>query len=288
MMNPPDHETYRVLAHRSLIQLRDWRGGAPPVVFLHSITANSLLALRLGALLSPRWRVIAPDLRGRGGSDAPFGEYSPQGHVKDMLAVLDTLGIETFILAGHSFGAMLSVLIAAHHPERVAKVILFDGGASPDPTAAQALTLYYDSIPYRYPDSDAYVNRFKGSPLYQPWTDELEALIRSNLTLQPDGTYIRSIARYVLEAERKPENLVQLAELDALHAKIACPVLIVRAGMGMFSVDDPLLSEDILAKMVKAFPNARAVTIPDAGHTSLMTIPSTIRDQALITFLERA
>mgnify|MGYP001277126051 CR=1 FL=1 len=106
------HDTYRVLASRTLIHVRDWAGASPPVLFLHSITANSLLALTLGEILSPHRRLIAPDLRGRGKSDAPFGEYGAGIHIREMITVMDSLRIERLVIAGHSFGAMLAVLLA--------------------------------------------------------------------------------------------------------------------------------------------------------------------------------
>ncbi|MCC6973410.1 MAG: alpha/beta hydrolase [Anaerolineae bacterium] len=279
------HHTYRVLALRTLIHVRDWEGASPPILFLHSITANSLLALTLGELISPHRRLIAPDLRGRGKSDAPAGDYGPTLHVREMIALMDALRVEKFVIAGHSFGAMLSVLIAAQYPDRVTGLILFDGGAPPDSLATMALNAYYNSLQYRYPSVEAYLDRFQQSPLYQPWTESLEQLVRSNLYREPDGSYIRSVGRYVLDAERTPENMAVWASLPDLYPHIACPVLILRAGMGVIGAADPALPDEAIALMRAQMPQAQIVTIPEAAHTSLMTIPSPLRDQSLLRFL---
>ena len=281
-----EHVTHRVLTGRILMAVRDWPGAGPPVVFLHSFTGNSLLALRLGSTLAGHRRLLAPDLRGRGRSDAPFGDYGLPIHIQSVMACLDRLGVDRFVAAGHSFGGHISLYLAAEFPERVAGLILFDGGSVAGPLAAQMLAAYYDHLQYRYASADAYVDRFKVSPLYQPWTEELEALVRSNLYQQPDGSYIRAVARYVVEAERRPENMEHWARIPGQYARIQCPTLIVRAGKGVVGEADQVIPDPQLAVMLAAMPHATAVTVPEAGHTSLMTIPSPARDAAVLKFLD--
>jgi len=176
-----DYESYRVLAGRIRMHVLDWPGENTPLLFLHGFTANAMAALNLGALLYERRRVIAPDLRGRGLSDMPFGEYGIETHVKDVIACLDRLEIDEVIVSGHSYGAAISLMLAGQYPDRVKGLILFDGGAAPSEAVVNYLTTYYDTLQYRYPTAEEYVARFRESPLFQPWTDELEALVRANL-----------------------------------------------------------------------------------------------------------
>ncbi len=280
-----DHLTYRVMAQRIRMFVRDWQGAQPPVLFLHHITANSLEALRLARLLRGRRRLIAPDLRGRGKSDMPFGEYGLAVHYRELSEALKRLHISQCAVVGHSFGAMLGVWLAAHEPERVTHLVLIDGGAPPNPHEVRALNAYYDSMAYRYPSLDAYIERYKAHPLYQPYTEELDALLRSNLRLQPDGSYMRVMARYVLDAERAPAAVAQWADLPRLYAQVRCPVLILRAGMGIFSPTEPVLTDEIVALMQAGMPQAQVLTIPEAGHTTIVTMPHPQRDAALLRFL---
>jgi pimeloyl-ACP methyl ester carboxylesterase len=273
------------MAGRVRMHLLDWPGEAPPVLFLHGISGNGLTALRLGKLLAKRRRLIAPDLRGRGQTDMPFGEYGIQVHMRDVMTCLDVLKIEQFVAAGHSMGAAISVFLAANYPERVTGLILFDGGALPGPMAAQVLSAYYDSIQYQYTSLEDYVERFKGAPAFQPWTEELETLVRSNLQQQPDGTYIRRMARYVLDTERRIDAEALDRELTGLYPHIKCPVLILRAGNGVVGEMDRALPDEVILKMQSAIPSAQVVTIEQAGHTSLLTIPSDERDTAILQFL---
>lgn len=71
------------------------------------------------------YRVVAPDLRGHGQSDAPLTQYTMTELVDDLKAIVDTLQLpETFILAGHSFGGSVTVEFANAYPERLEKLIL--------------------------------------------------------------------------------------------------------------------------------------------------------------------
>ncbi len=279
------HLTYRVMAYRIRMLVRDWQGEQPPVVFLHHITANGIEALRLARLLNGRRRLVAPDLRGRGGSDMPFGDYGIAIHLLELVAALDRLNISQCTLVGHSFGAMLGIFFAAQHPERVNSLVLIDGGAPPNPNELQRLNAYYDRMPYRYPSLEAYVDRYKNQPLYQPYTEELDLLLRSNLRKQADGSYIRQMARYVLDAERSPAAVAQWQQLPDCYAQVRCPVLIVRAGMGIFSAEDPVLTEEALAQMQAGMPQAEVLNVPEAGHTTIVTMPHAARDAAILRFM---
>ncbi|MCP4539139.1 MAG: alpha/beta fold hydrolase [Chloroflexi bacterium] len=87
-------------------------------------------------------RVIAPDLRGHGQSDAPFTEYTMSELVDDINGIADTLNLpEKFVLAGHSFGGSICVEYANAHPERLEKLILIaTAGEYPLPRGTSLLT----------------------------------------------------------------------------------------------------------------------------------------------------
>ena len=86
-------------------------------------------------------RVIAPDLRGHGQSDAPHSQYSMPELAQDMHAVVEALNLpERFVLVGHSFGGAVCIEYAKAHPERLAKLILIaTAGEYPVPKIAAAL-----------------------------------------------------------------------------------------------------------------------------------------------------
>jgi len=89
-----------------------------------------------------RCRVIAPDLRGHGQSDAPFTAYTMPELVEDIDSIVKSLDLpEKFILVGHSFGGSICVEYANAHPERLEKMILIaTAGEYPLPRGASFLS----------------------------------------------------------------------------------------------------------------------------------------------------
>jgi len=74
-------------------------------------------------LVAPHARVIAPDFRGFGWSEVPEGGYSKDQLKRDVLALMDELGIDEFSVAGHDWGGYVGFLLAVEHPERVKSLL---------------------------------------------------------------------------------------------------------------------------------------------------------------------
>jgi len=72
-----------------------------------------------------KYRVVVPDLRGHGQSDAPYTKYTMPEMVEDLQAIVETLDLpEKFTLVGHSFGGAICVEYANAHPERLERLVL--------------------------------------------------------------------------------------------------------------------------------------------------------------------
>src|SRR4051794_2876176 len=92
------------------IHYLDAPGAGRPLVMLHGLSANAhCFAGLIVAGLSPAYRVIAPDLRGRGQSDKPSSGYTMPDHARDVLALMDHLGLDRVVLGGHSFGGYVGI-----------------------------------------------------------------------------------------------------------------------------------------------------------------------------------
>ncbi len=106
-------------------------GSGPPLVMLHGNPQTHAMWHRVAPELAKRFTVICPDLRGYGFSLKPpatpdHAPYAKREMAKDVIAVLDYLGHDKFLLAGHDRGARLSHRIALDYPDRVRKLAVLD------------------------------------------------------------------------------------------------------------------------------------------------------------------
>lgn len=98
-------------------------GEGPPVVLLHGWPQHWWIWRRLIPALAVERRVICPDLRGFGWSEAPPGRYEIQGFADDTLALLDELGLEQVELIGHDWGGYAGFLLCLNAPERIRRYL---------------------------------------------------------------------------------------------------------------------------------------------------------------------
>ncbi|MET4095608.1 alpha/beta hydrolase [Arthrobacter sp. UYCu712] len=103
----------------------------PTILAVHGVTASHKAWPYLAEAM-PGVRIIAPDLRGRGRSNALPAPYGMPSHAEDLAAVLAALAAGPVVVVGHSMGAFAAVVLANLFPERVRSLVLVDGGRSPD------------------------------------------------------------------------------------------------------------------------------------------------------------
>ena len=97
---------------------------APPVLLVHGWPQHWWIWRHLIGPLAETHRVICPDLRGHGWTDAPAGDYAKATLAGDLLALLDALEIsEPLPVAGHDWGGWCSFLLAGRAPERVSALL---------------------------------------------------------------------------------------------------------------------------------------------------------------------
>jgi 3-oxoadipate enol-lactonase len=102
----------------------DGPGDAPVLVLSNSIATTLRMWDGQIAELSHRNRVLRYDTRGHGASDAPAGAYSFDRLGRDVVELLDELGIETVTFCGLSFGGFIGQWLGVHAPERIERLVL--------------------------------------------------------------------------------------------------------------------------------------------------------------------
>lgn len=94
-------------------------GAGDPVLLLHGVPQHWWEWREVVGPLSERFRVICPDLRGAGWTEAPAAGYGAEQLLDDVLALLDHLGLERVRLVSHDWSALVAYRLCLQHPGRV-------------------------------------------------------------------------------------------------------------------------------------------------------------------------
>ena len=104
---------------------------APPLVLLHGYPQTSAMWHRMAPILAKSYQVVCPDLRGYGRSDKPVSNslhtpYSKRAMAKDIVAIMQNLGHDKFLIGAHDRGARVAHRLALDHPDCVKAMVLLD------------------------------------------------------------------------------------------------------------------------------------------------------------------
>lgn len=247
----------------------DYPGPEPTVVLLHGLSAN---AYEFGGLLNEglaeSHRVIAPDLRGRGRSGKPATGYTMADHAADVIALLDHLGLDRVVMGGHSFGALLSIFIAANYPERVSRVIVIDAAIVFHPDTEELLKPSLARLARILPSANAYIDEMKGAAYVAgAWDASIEGYFRAELQENPDGT-----AQSLTSASAVEQALrgVGVEDWASLVSRVSHPVLLLNASGGYGPPGSPPLVPPEHARTTsQLFPDCKYVAVP-GNHLTMV------------------
>jgi pimeloyl-ACP methyl ester carboxylesterase len=223
--------------------------------------------------LSKEWRVICPDLRGRGesGHAKDPSTYTPATYVADIEALLATLKITRAVFFGTSLGGILTVLLSAAKPARTVAALINDVGPEVDRAGLSRIT--------------SGVGRSQSWPT---WVHAARWMAETQSTVFPDYDMIGWIAfaknlcrltaqgRVVLDYDMRIADALKsggdAADLwPAFGALGKAPVTILRGALS------DILSEETAKRMVKMLPNGRLVTVKRVGHAPMLDEPEAVR-----------
>src|SRR5580693_2209455 len=113
----------------------------PVLVFSHSLGCDHGMWDAQTRDLLPHFRILRYDTRGHGASDVPPGDYSIERLGRDVIAVIDELGIEKFAFCGLSMGGMIGQWLAASTPDRIIQLVLANTSPRMDSSAMESRRL---------------------------------------------------------------------------------------------------------------------------------------------------
>ena len=240
--------------------------GGVPVICLHGLTRNGRDFTALARHLAGQGRhVIVPDMRGRGRSDcsSDSATYAVKTYVDDVLALLEERGIDRFVSVGTSMGGLITMILAAQHPDRVAGAVLNDIGPVVEAEGLAGIRGYVGqqrSFPTWIHAARA-LSEVHGAAHPTFSIEDWLAMAKRGMSVGSNGRisfdYDMKIAEPILAAD---EAAVPPDLWPAFEALGGRPVLLLRGELS------PLLSQETFAEMQKRLPDAAAVTIPQIGH----------------------
>jgi pimeloyl-ACP methyl ester carboxylesterase len=219
-------------------------GAGPPVVWLPGGNDHAAMSLRAHERFLDRYRFIAVDPRGQGGTSAfsVAASYAPSLLVDDLRGVLDGVGLERPVVGGHSRGARAALEFARAYPERARAVV----AVAPPALGAhgQRRVFYLQAAErLRREGLEPFISRLPGAPRNPERRAEWEA-------------HLRAAGPEALAAQY--EALAELRPITEDASSFTMPVLVVCG-------EHDRMIEDARA-LVAAVPHARLAVIAGAGH----------------------
>lgn len=275
------YETLSVAVEGGDLHVGVWGKGPQVIVAAHGITGNHRSWQAIARVLGDDVTLVAPDLRGRGRSTHLPGPFGMRAHAADLVAVLDHLGLERAVLAGHSMGAYVATVAATSNPERWTSVVLIDGGVplplpdgvDPDAMLAGVLGPALARLEMTFEDRAAYHAFWREHPaLVEPgaWNEDTEAYLDHDLV--GEAPAMRSSA--ALEAVRfDGTELLVDAEVRRAVFSMTQPAVLLRAPRGLLNQVPPLLPDELIDPLRARWPIRLEMLVENTNHYSILLAP---------------
>lgn len=247
---------------------------AHTVLAVHGVTSSHLSWPLVAAALEGV-RIIAPDLRGRGRSNQLPGPYGMPQHADDLAAVLDAFGVEQAVVIGHSMGAFVSVVLSHRHPNRVAELVLVDGGLplfvpegiAPDDLtkavlgpAQERLTMTFDSV-------NSYLDFWRVHPAFaDDWTETIDNYVAYDLYGEAPELHPATVFQAV--AEDSAELTGSDSLMNALTA-LTHRATFLRSPRGLMNAD-PLYEPEYVAQWAQKLPTITTRDVENVNHYTIV------------------
>lgn len=237
-----------------------------PLLLLHGYTDSSRSFSPMVPHLG-RYRLLIPDQRGHGASEAPECCYGSSQFAYDARLLLDALGVKRAAVAGHSLGSMVAISLAADYPDRVSKIILIGSTALVPVKRGDWLYDNAAAVKDRLDPATQFAKDWHPANQPTPVEPAFAEAVNADLYRIP-GHVWRGVMR---ELSSVP--------VGRHAADVKAPVLVLSGGK------DPLFPTEHHRSLLKAFPQAKAHVFPDLGHNPNWEKPEQVA-AAMTAFLD--
>ncbi len=255
------------------LHYRDYPGGdtRPSLICLPGLTRNARDFEELAARLAGDWRVLCPEMRGRGDSEysKDAKTYNPVQYVDDVLALLDEEGIARFVAIGTSLGGLMTLIMAMTAPERIAGAIINDAGTVLEAAGLERIKSYVGqgrTFPTWVHAARA-IEQSQGMAFPGYSLPDWIAMAKRLMVVSSNGRIVFDYDMKIAEpfASFDPDAQPDLwPGIDGLAGK---PVLVIRG-----EISD-ILSAQTVAQMQARHAGLAAVTVANTGHAPTLSEP---------------
>lgn len=230
---------------------------APIVVLSNSLGSTHTMWDAQADALAEHFRVVRYDTRGHGGSPVPAGPYDIDDLADDVVALLDTLGVEKAHFVGLSLGGMTGMRLAARNPERVDRLVVLCTGAHLTPSSAWTDRAGTVRTNGSEAVAEAVVARWF-TPGFLDANPDVKASCEATVAATPAEGYASCC------------EVVAAMDLRADLPTISAPTLAIAGG------DDPATPPPLLQEIADNVQDGRLLVVPQSAHLANAEQPATV------------
>lgn len=247
---------------------REWGEPDNPrvLVCVHGLTRNGRDFDFLASRLARRYRVVCPDVVGRGRSDwlpDPAGYGFPQ-YVADLMVLLARLDVDSVHWLGTSMGGLIGMILASQEHTPIARLVLNDVGPEITPESLARIGEYVGRAPRfaTLDEAEAFIRQVS-APFGRLSDADWRALTESSVRETADGGWEMRYDPGIGAPFRQAYLLTQPIDLWPVYERIRCPTLVTRGA------DSDLLTPAVFQRMGECGPLAQLVEFPGVGHAPM-------------------
>ncbi len=258
------------------LHYRDYPGreDRPPVLCLPGLTRNARDFEALAERLAGEWRVLCPEMRGRGDSAyaKDSASYNPMQYVEDVSRLLDEAKIDRFVVIGTSLGGLMTMVMGMTMPQRIAAAALNDIGPVIEPEGLDRIRGYVGqgrSFPTWMHAARA-IEETQGLAFPDYQIGDWLAAAKRAMVLGSNGRIVFDYDMKIAEPLAATADAPQADLWPGIDGLAGKPVTILRGALS------DLFSAATLAEMQQRLPGSEAVTVPRVGHAPALDEPEAV------------